>query len=263
MLLAIDIGNSAIKFGVYDADQLQSKFSVPTDFASNSTEFKAAFTDSLNFPVSAAIICSVVPEAERSIFAFLREELKIKPLLLKNDFDFGLKVNYEPLSALGTDRLVNSFSAVAKYGVPCIVCSFGTATTIDVINSNHEYLGGVIAPGMAAMAESLNAQTAKLPKVEIEKPVNVIGNSTVASIQSGIFYSQIGLAEEIIRRMTEELLSISPVKVNLSKKPTVVATSGFAHLIADDSKAINVIDDNLLLDGLNLIFEKSHLDGSR
>lgn len=253
MLLAVDIGNSAIKFGVYDADQLQTKFSIPTKLAPDSIEFKDAFTRGLNFPVSTAIICSVVPDAERSLAAFLQEECNVEPLFVKNDFDFGLKINYKPLSALGTDRLVNAFAAVAKYGVPCIVCSFGTATTIDAVNSNREYLGGIIAPGMAMMAESLHLNTAKLPKVEIERPESIIGSSTIASIQAGVFYGQVGLAEGIIDRISRELSSSMPVS---SKIPTAIATGGYANLISGNSKVIDVTDENLQLDGLRLIFEK-------
>jgi type III pantothenate kinase len=141
---------------------------------------------------------------------------------------------------------VNAFAAAEKYGGPCIVCSFGTATTIDVVNSDREFIGGIIAPGMGLMAEALHLKTSKLPRVEIQRPESVIGNSTVASIQSGIYYGYIGLVEGIIPRMTGEL----------GETATVIATGGYASMIASETDAIDTVDENLTLEGLRLIHKR-------
>jgi type III pantothenate kinase len=147
---------------------------------------------------------------------------------------------------VGADRLVGAFAAVEKYGKPCLVCDFGTATTIDAVNSRHEYLGGIIAPGLNTLAEALFLKTSRLPHVEIRKTEKVIENTTVGCIQSGIFYGYIGLTEGVISRMIEEL----------SEKPKVIATGGFSRIIAENCPLIEITDENLILDGLRLIFRK-------
>jgi len=251
MLLAIDIGNSSVKFGIFDGEHLLSKFSIPTKRDSTADELKQAIQTNLDLPITAAIICSVVPELNGPLTEFLSGAFGIEPVLVQNDFDFGMKIAYEPLSSIGTDRLVNAFAAATKYGAPCIVCSFGTATTIDAVGAGPEFLGGVIAPGMEIMAEALHHRTSQLPRIEIAKPENVIGTSTLAAIQSGIFYGHIALAEGIIARIKTELAPSDT-------KPKVIATGGFAAVIASESKAIDVVDENLLLDGLRLLFEQTN-----
>src|SRR5258708_4079100 len=141
MLLAVDIGNTNIKFGVFDGEKLTFKLSIPTIRKISVDGLTKVVSGKLPQPISSAIVCSVVPEVEDSLTEFLRQEIGADPVIVRNDFDFGLKINYEPLSAAGTDRLVNSFAAAQKYGVPCVVCSFGTATTIDVVNANRTLLG--------------------------------------------------------------------------------------------------------------------------
>lgn len=247
MLLAVDIGNSSIKFGVFDGDDLISKISIPTRLDATAFELRHALGDNLAHPFTAAIICSVVPEADDLLTEFLEREIKIEPVLVRNDFDFGLKINYEPLASAGTDRLVNSFAAAEKYGVPCIVCSFGTATTIDVVTADRVFLGGVIAPGMGLMAKALHLNTSKLPDVAIEKPATVIQNTTVGSIQSGIVYGYVGLVGELISRIKNETGDDSKV----------IATGGFASMIAENTALIDILNENLLLDGLRILHDKS------
>jgi type III pantothenate kinase len=257
MLLALDIGNSSIKFGVFGGDILTAKFSIPTRHDYTTDEINGVIGDRLEFPISDAIVCSVVPEIDPTFAEYLSHFLDVEPVFVRNDFDFGLKINYEPISAAGTDRLVNAFAAAEKYGVPCIVCSFGTATTIDAVNADRDYIGGIIAPGMATMAKALHLNTAKLPEVEIKRPGIVIGNSTVSSIQSGIYYGYIGLVEGIITRMTAELLSVPPaVAGGLSEGPRIISTGGFADLISREINAIDVSDSDLTLEGLRLIHQR-------
>ncbi|MGQ0543286.1 MAG: type III pantothenate kinase, partial [Blastocatellia bacterium] len=172
------------------------------------------------------------------------EELSTKAAVTLKSF--WLTIKYDPITSVGTDRLINAFAAVTKYGKPIIACSFGTATTIDAVNENCEFLGGIIAPGMATLAESLHLKTAKLPRVEIAKPKQVIGSSTESSIMSGIFYGYVGLVEGLISRLG----------VELGDKAKVIATGGFARLIAPEVHAISIVDENLTLDGLRLVAER-------
>lgn len=247
MLLAIDIGNSSIKFGVYDGEILQSKFSIPTKSISSVDDVSSNLGLNLNRRLSAAIVCSVVPEVEGFIADFLRLDHGIKPILVKNNFDFGLRIKYEPLEAAGTDRLINAFAAASKYGTPCIVVSCGTATTIDVVNEKRELLGGLIAPGMATMAKALFLNTSKLPQITVKRPDSVISRTTETSIRSGLFYSQVGLVESAVARMKNEL----------GCDAKVVATGGFATLIASGTDVINAVDENLLLDGLSQLYSRN------
>lgn len=243
MLLAIDIGNTSTKFGVYENASLVRRFDFPTIRHQTADEI---FNSHSTQTIHAVIISSVVPELENAYRKYAARHFSLEPIFVDNTIDFGLKVNYFPPESLGIDRLVAAFAAREKYGAPCIVCDFGTATTIDVVNSKSEFLGGIIAPGMQTMSESLFARTSKLPKIAIEKPASVIGNSTVKAIQSGIYFGYIGLVDGIIEQIISEL----------GEKPSVTATGGFAHLIAENSVGIDVVDNNLLLEGLRLIYEK-------
>ncbi len=258
MLLAIDIGNSSIKFGLFDRDQLTKKFSIPTKPNATAGDLKAAVGNELDVSFSEVIVCSVVPQIENSLQEFLEQTYSVSPMFVDSSFDFGLTTKYEPITAVGPDRLVNAFAAVRKYGKPAIICSFGTATTIDAVNSEGEYLGGIIAPGMNTLAEALHLKAAKLPRVEIAKPETVIGNTTIGSIQSGIFYGYIGLVEGILARMTAELLSVPPATAG-GTDLRVIATGGFARIIAAESPLIEVVDENLTLEGLFHLIKRNSL----
>ncbi len=244
MLLAVDIGNTSTKFGIFDSEHLLSKFSIPTSSELSANELWSLFGSEAS--ISNAVICSVVPEKEHSLKDALQQAFGIEAFTIRNDLDFGMKINYQPLSAIGTDRLVNSFAAMEKYGVPCIVCSIGTATTFDVVNRDRRLLGGVIAPGMKTMAKALHLNTAKLPEIEIEKPGSVLGNTTVESIQSGIFCGHVAMVEGMIQKIKKEI----------GDNSKVVATGGFASLIAESTTLIDFVDENLLLNGLRLLHER-------
>lgn len=246
MLLAVDIGNSNIKFGVYDGELLTFKLSIPTIRDITANGLLKVVGSKLTQPVGAAIVSSVVPEVDRALREFIAAQYGFAPVFVRNDADFGLTIKYEPLAEAGTDRLVNTFSAVEKYGAPCIVCSFGTALTIDVVNKYRVLTGGLIAPGMNTLAIALKTTTSKLPEVKIEKPAELIQRTTISSIQSGIVYGYFGLVEELLTR----------VKKEIGDDTKVIATGGFAHLIAENTTQINTIDENLLLDGLRLIHER-------
>lgn len=246
MILTIDIGNSFTKFGIFENSFLQERTTIPTIRSQTSDEINAQ-TRIKN--INAVVISSVVPELNDIYEEYARKFFNLEPVFVNGTFDFGLKIKYNPPEKLGIDRLVAAFAAAGKYGKPCIVCDFGTATTIDAVNSRSEYLGGTIAPGIRALSKSLYSETAQLPRVEIEKPASVIGNSTVKSIQAGIYFGYIGLVDGIIERMTAEL----------GEKAKVVATGGFAELIAETAENIEIVDENLMLEGLRLIYEKCFL----
>lgn len=246
MLLAVDIGNSFIKFGIFDGSTLLSKFAIPTKRDLTADDIKLAAGANIDLPISWAVVCSVVPAINAAVGQYLKATFTVNPFFVTNDLDFELTIKYEPLEAAGTDRLVNSFGAVQKYGVPCVILSFGTATTIDVINENRELLGGLIAPGMTTMAKALLSNTAKLPEVTVEKPKHLIGCTTETSIRSGIFYGQIGLVESVVSRIKDEI----------GGSPKTIATGGFAYLIAQSTDLIDVVDENLTLDGLRMLHSR-------
>ncbi|MBX7055395.1 MAG: type III pantothenate kinase [Pyrinomonadaceae bacterium] len=246
MLLAVDIGNTSTKFGVYDGDRLVSKVSIPTIREVTSEGLAAVLSSRLPSNITDAIVCSVVPETDAAMHDHLRSAYNMKPRYVTNDLDFGLKVNYEPLEAVGADRLVNAFSAAETYGVPSVVCSFGTALTIDAIDANRSLLGGIIAPGMKAMARALYELASRLPEVEVERTDAVIQNTTVGSISSGIFNGYLGMAEGLIRRIGAEMGGM----------PKVIATGGSADTVAPSIDLIDVVDGDLLLDGLQMLYSK-------
>lgn len=244
MLLAIDIGNSATKFAVYEGENQTAFDSTPTVRRPPGGEI--FFPPEFPAKFSSVVISSVVPELNEPFRRAARRAGAGEPIFLDASFDYGLKIRYRPPSSLGVDRLVAAFAAGEKYGAPVIVCDFGTATTIDAVSSRREFLGGAIAPGVGTLAASLERKTALLPPVMLAPPASVIGRSTVECIQSGIFYGYLGLTKEILRRMRAEL----------GEKPRVVATGGFGPLIAGAVSAIEIVDERLMLDGLRLAYEK-------
>jgi type III pantothenate kinase len=170
----------------------------------------------------------------------------LTPLFVDNSTDTGLTILYDPPSDVGADRIVDAVAASHKYGTPCVVVDFGTATNFEVIDEGGRYLGGVITPGISISTDALFARAARLPRVGIERPHNVIGTSTVTAIQSGLYYGYAGLVDGILRRMIEEL----------GRRPRVVATGGLAPLIATASEFIDEVDLTLTLDGLRLVYER-------
>ena len=245
MLLAIDIGNSSIKLGVFDRETLVSRFIIPAASFQDSVELKKLAED-LPSTIKAVIVSSVVPELNDLLPDFSQTNFGINPIFVDHSFDFGFEIKYEPPTAVGIDRLVAASAAVQKYGKPCIICDFGTAATIDAVNSAGQYLGGVITPGITTLSHALFQKTAKLPEIEIEKPDSVIGNSTASAIRSGIYYGYIGLVDGLLKRMIDEL----------DEKPVIVATGGFAELIAAECPAIEIVDKDLLLEGLQMLHSK-------
>jgi type III pantothenate kinase len=246
MLLTVDIGNSAIKFGVFDGDKLTSKFSIPTDRDLTLSQLTQQANDRLTLKIDEAIVCSVVPEVDEVVREFLNEACQIEPHFVRSTDDLGLTINFS-VEITGADRLVNSFAASEKYGTPCVVVSFGTATTIDVVNANREYLGGLIAPGMKVTTQALAIAASKLPEVELKKPAHVIAQTTETAIQSGIVHGQIEMIKGLLQRVADEL----------GDTPKVVATGGFARMLANEIDAISIVDEDLTLSGLDLLYQRN------
>lgn len=248
MLLAIDIGNSLIKFGLFDGTDLVDKFSIATkrDYRYEELQFdRLQFADGRVLKVDTVMVSTVVPDLIDVVREASQAQFKVTPTFVDHSADFGLTVNYEPIESLGIDRLINASSAAKTYGSPVLVCSFGTATVIDAVGKNGVFLGGIITAGMKTMADSLHAKGAQLPTVEITKPETLIGTSTATAIQSGVFNGQIAMVEGLIKRFKDRL---KPASI-----PHIVATGGFAKLIASEIKAIDTVDESLTLNGLRLL----------
>src|SRR5262245_45208269 len=252
MLLAIDIGNSLIKFAVFDGSELFDKFTIATKRDYHADEFhfdRLTFADGKFLSIDTVVVSTVVPELIDVVREASQTQFKVTPTFIDNTADFGLKINYDPPESVGIDRLINASAAAKKYGMPVIVCSFGTATVIDAVSKKGEFLGGVIAPGVKTMAAALRENAAQLPSVEIEEPENLIGNSTESAIRSGIVNGHIAMTEGLIKKISSELRSPG----SRNSKPNVVATGGFANLIAAKIDAVSEIDENLTLEGLRLL----------
>jgi type III pantothenate kinase len=247
MLLAVDIGNSSIKFGVFDGESLTTKFSIPTRRNYSASEIANQVDHRLPTSIDAAIICSVVPEVDDSISKYITDSFHVEPRFARSTDDLGLSINFS-VETTGADRLVNSFSAAEKYGLPCIVVSFGTATTIDVVSAKKEYLGGLIAPGIKVSAEALALAASKLPAAELTKPSNVIAQTTVDAIRSGIVNGHIAMVEGLLKQIIEQL----------DGNPKIVATGGFAALLASEIEHIEIVDDYLTLNGLSALYKRHH-----
>lgn len=246
MLLAVDIGNSCIKVGVFDGEVLASKLSVPTIPTATSAALAKVLHDKLPSGITVAIVSSVVPELDAAMRGFIIERFRLDPRWVTNDLDFGFAIDYRPLSDAGSDRLVKTFAAVEKYGEPCIACSFGTALAIDIVTADRRLVGGLIAPGMQTLSKALDITTSRLPEVEIARPDRVIQNTTVGSIQSGITYGYFGLVEGLLKR----------IKAEIGDDSRVIATGGFASMVAQNCGCIDVVDEELMLEGLRMLADR-------
>ncbi len=249
MLLVIDAGNSNFKFGVFRGSDLVAHWRLLTDHAREyGAELRNLFELGVIDPkeIEGVAIASVVPALNKALVLMVKECFGLTPLFVDHTSDTGLKILYDSPSQLGADRIVDAVAAVAKYGAPCIVVDFGTATTFNAVNAAHEYLGGVIAPGVMISAEALFSRTAKLPRVEIKEPEKVIATSTIGAIQSGLYYGYVGLVDRVLEQMIAEMDS----------GPHVVATGGMARPIAEASRFIEKVDATLTLDGLRLVYDR-------
>jgi type III pantothenate kinase len=252
MLLVIDIGNTNTSLGVFDGELLVAHWRLTTARSRTADEwgvhsrnlFSLASLDVES--IDAITIASVVPPLNFTLKQMAETYFHLTPLFIDHTVDTGVRILYQPPSDVGADRIVDAVAAIHKYGAPCIVVDFGTATTFDAINEKGEYLGGVITPGITISSDALFERTAKLPRVEIRRPAKVIGSFTVEAMQSGLYHGYAGLVDGILEKMIAEL----------GGKPKVIATGGLAPLIARGSNFIEVVDETLTLDGLKLVYQR-------
>lgn len=251
MLLAVDIGNTNVKVGVFDGDRIEATWNLATGIHATSDEYGAVLLNLMErkgilpSKLSGVALCGVVPPLIHTFIQLCKKYLDAKPLVVEAGVKTGMRICLENPREVGPDRVVNAVAAQNLYGKPLIIIDLGTATTFDVVSEEGDYLGGAIAPGIGIASEALFARTAVLPRIELVRPRHVIGRNTISAMQSGIIFGYTDLIEGMIRRIEQELGS----------KVKVIATGGQAYAFAEDIEAIDVVNPNLTLIGLRLIYE--------
>ena len=250
MLLAIDIGNTNITVGAFDGDDLRATFRMSTDARKMADEYAILLNQMLPLRgvsrerIDAAAVCSVVPPLTPIFAGLVESYIGATPLVVGAGTRTGIRVRYDPPRDVGADRIVDAAAAFSAYGGPVIVVDIGTATVLDAVTKDGDYLGGAIAPGISIAADSLFHATAMLRRVELTPPPSAIGRNTVHALQSGLVFGYSELARGMVGRFKREL----------GEDAKVVATGGLARVIENEPKIFDFIDPDLTLKGLNLVY---------
>ncbi len=261
MLLVIDIGNTNTVIGVYEKENLKSKFRVATDLKKTSDELVATLFNMLAIKkidvadIEDTIMSCVVPDVMYNWQSANRKLFNKEAIVVDSETPTFLTIEYENPKEVGADRIVDAVAAYSKYGGPAIVVDMGTAITFDVITEDKKYLGGSIAPGIRIAQDGLFGSTAMLPKIELMQPESAIGKNTPDSINAGIVFGYIGMIDSVISVLINEIKEKYQVNPDDIK---IVATGGYSELISASSKYIEIIEPDLMLEGLRLIYERNH-----
>ena len=253
MLLVIDVGNTNMVLGVYKDTELLDHWRISTDRQRTTDEYGVLIRELFYLnnlradDINAIIISSVVPPVVPTLERMCQRYFGLSPLLIGPGVKTGMDIRYDNPREVGADRIVNAVAAYEKYGGPVIIVDFGTATTFCAVDAKGVYLGGSICPGIGISTEALVQRTAKLPRIELKRTDSVICRNTIESMQAGVFYGFVGQVEGIVARMRREL--------DMSAR--VVATGGLAVVIAPATKAIDVVEPMLTLEGLRIIYERN------
>jgi type III pantothenate kinase len=251
MLLAIDVGNTHTVVGCFHGEQLKADWRIATDRQRTEDEYGTLLLQLLRNSsldprdIRGVAIACVVPPALEIFTAVCRKFFSCEPLVASSQNRSGLRVLYNPPHAVGADRIANAVAAKHKYRLPAIIVDLGTAITFDVISGEAEYLGGAITPGIHISLDALSARAAKLPRIELRKPDKAIGTTTEESMQSGVVFGAIGTVDALVTR----------IKAELAGEAIVIATGGLAKAIARESANVDVVDEQLTLDGLRLLYD--------
>lgn len=250
LFLAVDVGNTQTVLGVYDGKTLRDHWRLQTDRARTADEYGLMVRELLKDvrgTIGGIAVSCVVPPMTRIVDAFCRKYLGKVALFVGPGVRTGMPILYDKPQEVGADRIVNAIAAYERTKTTTIIVDFGTATTFDYVSEKGEYVGGVIAPGLGIASEALFERAAKLYPVELVKPKHVVGRNTVHAIQSGLIYGYVALVDGLVQRIQKE----NKVQAR------VIATGGFASLLAPESETIHEIDEFITLDGLRLIYERN------
>ncbi len=253
MLLAIDVGNTETVVGVFRDQELAWRWRMATVPDRTADELALLFggflqQQELSFDrnVTGVVLSSVVPSATQALREMVRRYFRFPPVVVEPGVKTGVPVLTDNPKEVGADRIVNALAAFTRFGGPCVVVDFGTATTFDCVSERGEYVGGVIAPGLQVAARALFEHTARLPLVELVAPGAAIGKNTVESVQSGLIFGYASLIDGMVERIAKELGHL-----------TVVATGGLAPAVIDECRTVDHHEPWLTLEGLRLVFEKN------